>query len=621
MTGTAQITGPAAYSLPQRLAAEWLGSMLLTFTAISPVILARQVLGAPLALAVLMDALAVGFVLFVLIEVLEPVSYCHINPAVTLAMMASGHLEVRVGLWYIPFQFLGGLVGVLASHLMFFHQPFFHLLSLSAVHRQGGPYFAELVGTFVLVLVIYGGMARHSRQIGLTVGLLVGGFLITTSSTMFANPQVTLARVFTFSAAGISPVDALFFMIMEVVGALAAVKAADFLFKPKGEAACCPAPAGLQTGIDLGPPGPGACCPGTGSGAPLAPAGLEQPFVTGVLETPAGKVPQVDHRLSPADRRGGILVRLSWKRNNYRVDPGLYALGRPGPESPVLVTSNYKLSFDCLRSALAGHRAWILVLDTGGINVWCAAGKGSFGTEELARRVRGHGLDKVVSHRRLILPQKGAPGVAAHRLKSLCGFSAGYGPVRARDLPAYLEAGGKAEPAMRRVEFTLAERAVLIPVEVVQALKYYIFIIPLLILLSGAAGPGDFWSSAWEHGAPACAALLLGLLAGAVVTPLLLPWLPGRAFSLKGLWPGLAAALVFLVFNLDRLNSLSGRLETAAWLLIIPALGSFLALNFTGASTYTSLSGVRKEMRRAMPLIAGAGLVGTALGLAGMLLV
>ncbi len=621
MTGNHPSPGPAAYSLPQRLAAEGLGSLLLTVTAISPIILARQVLGAPLALAVLMDALAVGFVLFVLIEILEPVSYCHINPAVTLAMMVSGHLEVRVGLWYIPFQFLGGLVGVLASHLMFFHQPFFHLLSLSAVHRQGGPYFAELVGTFVLVLAIYGCMARRSRQLGLTLGLLVGGFLITTSSTMFANPQVTLSRVFTFSAAGISPTDALFFMVMEVVGALAAVKAADFLFEAKGEAACRPAPAGLQTSIDLVPPGPGACCPGTGDGPGLVPAGLDQAFVTGVLETPAGKIPRVDHRLSPADRWGSLLVRLSWKRNHYRVDPGLYGLGRPGPESPVLVTANYKLSFDCLRSALAGHAAWILVLDTGGINVWCAAGKGSFGTEELARRVRGHQLAKVVSHRRLVLPQKGAPGVAAYRLKSLCGFSAAYGPVRARDLPAYLEAGGKADPAMRRVEFPLAERAVLIPVEVVQALKYYLFIVPLIILLSGAAGPGEFWSAAWEHGAPACLALFLALAAGAVVTPLLLPWLPGRAFSLKALWPGLAADLGFLLLSLDRLDSLAGLLETVAWLLIIPALGSFLALNFTGASTYTSLSGVRKEMRRAMPLLAGAGLVGTGLGLAGMLMV
>ncbi|RXM20875.1 acetyl-CoA synthase subunit gamma, partial [Citrobacter sp. AAK_AS5] len=81
-------------------------------------------------------------------------------------------------------------------------------------------------------------------------------------------------------------------------------------------------------------------------------------------------------------------VRWNIKRMDYRVAPGLYAVGEPTADSPVLVTANYKLTFDGLRSELGGVDAWMLVLDTLGVNVWCAAGKGTFSTAELARRVR-----------------------------------------------------------------------------------------------------------------------------------------------------------------------------------------------------------------------------------------
>jgi acetyl-CoA decarbonylase/synthase complex subunit gamma len=84
---------------------------------------------------------------------------------------------------------------------------------------------------------------------------------------------------------------------------------------------------------------------------------------------------------------------------DYSIEPGLYALGAPDRESPVLVSANYKMSFDELRSALPGRDLWILVLDTKGINVWCAAGKGTFGTEELVKRIASSGLSQVVAHR------------------------------------------------------------------------------------------------------------------------------------------------------------------------------------------------------------------------------
>ena len=122
----------------------------------------------------------------------------------------------------------------------------------------------------------------------------------------------------------------------------------------------------------------------------------------------------VSSSLTWKDEWGAFKVRWGIGRMNYAVDPGLYALGEPDSSSPVLVTANYKLSFDRLRQALPNRQAWILVLDTKGINVWCAAGKGTFGTGELVERIRASSLEQVVNHRDLILPQLAAPGVAAH---------------------------------------------------------------------------------------------------------------------------------------------------------------------------------------------------------------
>jgi acetyl-CoA decarbonylase/synthase complex subunit gamma len=298
---------------------------------------------------------------------------------------------------------------------------------------------------------------------------------------------------------------------------------------------------------------------------------------------------------------------------NYTVEPGVYALGRPNDQAPVLVTANYKMSFDRLRQALWGRDAWILVLDTKGINVWCAAGKGTFGTQELVQRVASSGLARVVAHRRLILPQLAGPGVAAHRVPKLSGFKVIYGPIRAEDLPVFIDRGFKDTPEMRQKTFTTRERVVLIPVELVGVLKWSLVILPLFFFLGGLGGPGGFWANAFTYGLFAVFALLGALAAGAVFTPLLLPWLPGRAFSLKGLFTGLIAAVILTAFRAVDLGAWPGRLEILAWFFLVPAVAAYLAMNFTGASTYTSLSGVRKEMKWAVPLEIVGGVVGLSL--------
>ena len=300
---------------------------------------------------------------------------------------------------------------------------------------------------------------------------------------------------------------------------------------------------------------------------------------------------------------------------HYTVDPGIYALGEPDEKSPVLVTANYKMSFDKLREALPGRDGWVLVLDTKGINVWCAAGKGTFGTIELVGRIKSSGLTQIVSHRDLILPQLSGPGVAAHHVKKLSGYKVIYGPIRATDLPFFLDNGLKATPEMRLKTFTILERIVLIPMELMVALKAGLIIIPILFLITYFLRLREGWADGMNHGLLSVLAILVAILAGAILTPLLLPWLPGRAFSVKGLTIGILTGLALLSFYWGIWITQGGRLEIIAWLFLIPTLSAYIAMNFTGASTYTSLSGVRKEMRWALPLEIGAGIVGLILWL------
>jgi hypothetical protein len=313
----------------------------------------------------------------------------------------------------------------------------------------------------------------------------------------------------------------------------------------------------------------------------------------------------------PSDRLGTALARLGAIRSHYKVVPGLYCVGHPTPDSPVLVTANYKLTFDALRRELSGVDAWLLVADTRGINVWCAAGKGLFGTDEIVYSVNRANLHQVVTHRDLVLPQLGATGVAGRAVRKACGFKVAWGPVRAEDLPQYLGNGNHADQEMRMVTFPLNERAVLIPVEIFLLWKPLAWAVPALFLLS-SIGPDVFSLSALLHrGLAALLATLFGVLAGCAGVPLLLDRLPWRSFwpkgALTGAVAGLAAALLL---------PLNGLLEPAAVLLWTTAVSSYLAMNFTGSTPYTSPSGVEKEMRRGIPLQALAGLSALVLWLA-----
>ena len=329
-------------------------------------------------------------------------------------------------------------------------------------------------------------------------------------------------------------------------------------------------------------------------------------FVTGFLEAGGRQVPVVSTRLSRADILGGWKVRWDIGRMHYTVRPGLYAVGSPCAESPVLVTANYKLSFDAVRRELRGIDAWILVLDTKGINVWCAAGKGTFGTRELEQRIVAVRLDQVVTHRTLILPQLGAPGVSAPEVKAASGFRVMYGPVRASDIPEFLANGRKKDDGMRRVRFGFADRMTIAPAEVSHSWPVVLAILGASVLL---ALPFD---TGYPPRLLGLAIPLLGaVLMGTVVFPALLPVLPFHAFSLKGATLGVIWAVV------AALVAGSSLLSGAGLLFIITPIVAFISMAFTGSSTFTCQPGAALEVRRSLvpmivSLVLGVGLSITA---------
>jgi hypothetical protein len=342
-----------------------------------------------------------------------------------------------------------------------------------------------------------------------------------------------------------------------------------------------------------------ACCgppPGPESSLFERPGYTILQFVETFLNTPVGTIPLVKTQTGFRDWMGTIKARLGIGRDQYKVSPGLYGIGQPDSHSPVLVSANYKLSLDVLRKALKTVDAWILVVDTRGINVWCAAGKKLFSSQIVTQWVKHTGLERLVDHRRLILPQLSATGVSAHQVKKHSGFEVIWGPVRAVDIPVFLKNGMNATHAMRQVSFSFIERLVLIPVEISLLRKHLIIAAVIACVISGIGKDVFSFSAVWSRGIDILAALTAGIVAGTIMTPIFLPWLPSTRFSVKGATIGLMIGACFPI-----LGGFTG-IESISLILISGVVSSFLAMNFTGSTPFTSPSGVEKEMRSAIPV-------------------
>jgi hypothetical protein len=278
----------------------------------------------------------------------------------------------------------------------------------------------------------------------------------------------------------------------------------------------------------------------------------------------------------------------------------LYAVGNPDVASDVVVTANYKYSFDSLRSELKGLNLWVLVLDTKGINVWCAAGKGTFGTGELVGRIHNTKLTQVVNHKRIIVPQLGAVGVSGYKVTKTTGFKIYFGPVYAKDIRHFINSGYKASSEMRTIHFSITDRLVLSPMEINPAMKKYSLFALIVLLIFGLQPQGIIFKDALLGGWPFLTLGLATTLSGSFLTPVLLPFIPFRSFAAKGWIAGMVTILV--ASKTFAILDGADRILLALTYIFFPMLSSYWTLQFTGSTTYTGMSGVKKEMKIAIPV-------------------
>lgn len=203
------------------LVAEWLGSLILVSCGIGTGIMAVSLAEGNMALALLANAIATGLVLYLLITILGPLSGAHMNPAVTLYFAIGGRIRPGPAAAYVAVQILGALSAVVLSHAMFG----LPLVQTATTVRDGPAlWLSEAVATFGLCLTI-AGAARHAPgQLPALVGAWIAAAFWFTGSASFANPAVTLGRVFSDTFTGIRPADAPAYMAAEfAAAALAAV--------------------------------------------------------------------------------------------------------------------------------------------------------------------------------------------------------------------------------------------------------------------------------------------------------------------------------------------------------------------------------------------------------------
>lgn len=249
----------------------------------------------------------------------------------------------------------------------------------------------------------------------------------------------------------------------------------------------------------------------------------------------------------------------------HRAATGLMCIGTPGPSSPVLVTGNFSLTVRRLRDALRGHDAWLLVANSKGINVWCAAGGGYLTHHDIISVIRTSRIADQVDHREVILPQLCATGVERHRITEATGFATRWGPARLEDLPAFLDRGARVFKHERFMRFPAWERA---EMAALWCIPMLFITLPILALVFG---------------------LLTMAVAGAVVTLLvfglfgLLPWLniQGRmrfltlvGFAVAGGLVGYWALLVLGAVTLTHVAAVAGAAFVAMTILSVDLDGT-----------------------------------------------
>lgn len=222
----------AEADLRRRLVAEALGTGMLIATVIGSGIMAEDLAGGNVAIALLGNTVATGAILVVIILMFGPLSGAHFNPAVTFVFLLRGEISRRDALLYVVVQIAGGLIGMLITHAMFEQK----LFQLGTIERSGGAqWLAEAVATFGLVAAILGTLRWRPEAVPFAVGLYITAGYWFTASTSFANPAVTVARSFTDTFSGIAPAHMPAFIIAQFVGAGLAAALFGWLLPARAE--------------------------------------------------------------------------------------------------------------------------------------------------------------------------------------------------------------------------------------------------------------------------------------------------------------------------------------------------------------------------------------------------
>lgn len=217
------------YSNTQKLIAEGLGTALLVATVVGSGIMAEGLSDGNVALALLANTIATGAILYVLITALGPVSGAHFNPAVSAVFALRGEMTWTLAVAFMAAQIVGGVLGTLAAHAMFEEA----IVQISVKARSGpSQVFSEAVATFALMFTILMTLRARAEAVPAAVALVITAGYWFTASTSFANPAVTIARVFSDTFAGISPMDAGPFIGIQFVAAVLAWVVAEKLLRP-----------------------------------------------------------------------------------------------------------------------------------------------------------------------------------------------------------------------------------------------------------------------------------------------------------------------------------------------------------------------------------------------------
>ncbi len=247
-----------------------------------------------------------------------------------------------------------------------------------------------------------------------------------------------------------------------------------------------------------------------------------------------------------------------------KVRTGLYAVGHPDKDSPVLVTGNFDLTVRRLVKAIDGKvNVWLLVADSAGINVWCAAGGGYFTAEKVIAAVKSSHLNEVVNHHALILPQLCANGVDGWRIREETGWGVHWGPARAVDIPAYLAGKRKKSDEMRWVKFPLKDRLEMVSTTLG---AYGLFILPLVFI---------FWRNLFWP-------ITFSLLGLSYFYAIVLPWLPGRDGLYKSI-PMVIITLAGLWIYTSIWNPMPAQ-QLVRWMVGLTGLAVFTSAEFQGMS-------------------------------------